>query len=65
LQEDFDKAAEDAKTKVPENASNEDKLALYGLFKQATVGDVNTGENQNLYLMPPDRTSNPCTTRNS
>lgn len=23
--------------------SNEDALVLYGLFKQATVGDVNTG----------------------
>jgi diazepam-binding inhibitor (GABA receptor modulating acyl-CoA-binding protein) len=42
LQEDFDKAAEDAKT-LPDNTSNDDKLALYGLFKQATVGDVNTG----------------------
>lgn len=44
LQEDFEKAAEDAKTQVPDKAANADKLALYGLFKQATVGDVNTGD---------------------
>ena len=33
---------QDAKVKVPDNASNDDKLALYGLFKQATVGDIDT-----------------------
>ena len=44
MQEDFDKAAEDAKTQVPDKAANSDKLALYGLYKQATVGDVNTGK---------------------
>ncbi len=27
---------------LPESTSNEDKLILYGLYKQATVGDVNT-----------------------
>ena len=41
-QELFDKAAEDAKA-LPDKTSNDDKLSLYGLFKQATVGDVNTG----------------------
>jgi len=41
LQEDFDVAAEEAKA-LPDNTSNEDKLQLYALFKQATVGDVNT-----------------------
>lgn len=41
LQEDFDKAAEEAKT-LPKDTSNDDKLALYGLFKQGTVGDNNT-----------------------
>jgi diazepam-binding inhibitor (GABA receptor modulator, acyl-CoA-binding protein) len=41
LQEDFDVAAEEAKS-LPDNTSNEDKLQLYALFKQATVGDVNT-----------------------
>jgi acyl-CoA-binding protein len=28
---------------LPESTSNENKLILYGLYKQATVGDVNTG----------------------
>lgn len=32
---------EKAKT-LPENTTNENKLILYGLFKQATVGPVNT-----------------------
>ncbi|KAH7620219.1 hypothetical protein Ndes2526B_g04134 [Nannochloris sp. 'desiccata'] len=41
LKEDFDVAAEEAKA-LPDNTSNEDKLQLYALFKQATVGDVNT-----------------------
>jgi hypothetical protein len=41
LQEDFEEYAEKAKT-LPESTSNENKLILYGLFKQATVGDVNT-----------------------
>ncbi|KAG8046586.1 hypothetical protein GUJ93_ZPchr0008g13866 [Zizania palustris] len=41
LKEDFEEHAEKAKT-LPENTSNEDKLILYGLYKQATVGDVNT-----------------------
>lgn len=40
-QEDFDVAAEEAKT-LPDSINNDDKLALYGLFKQATIGDVNT-----------------------
>eukprot|EP00955_Chlamydomonas_euryale_P064159 358866-Chlamydomonas_euryale.AAC.6 len=42
LQEDFDAAAAAAK-ELPGSIANDDKLALYGLFKQATVGDVNTG----------------------
>ena len=41
LQADFDKAAEEAKT-LPDKTTNDDKLILYGLFKQATVGDCNT-----------------------
>lgn len=36
----FNKAAEDAKNLS--KASNQDKLDLYKLFKQATVGDINT-----------------------
>ncbi|GJN12364.1 hypothetical protein PR202_ga30635 [Eleusine coracana subsp. coracana] len=41
LQEDFEEHAEKAKT-LPESTSNENKLILYGLYKQATVGDVKT-----------------------
>ncbi len=41
LKEEFEEYAEKAKT-LPENTSNEDKLILYGLYKQATVGPVNT-----------------------
>ncbi|KAH7577436.1 hypothetical protein ACOSP7_001662 [Xanthoceras sorbifolium] len=41
LKEDFEEHAENAKT-LPESTSNEDKLILYGLYKQATVGNVNT-----------------------
>ncbi|URE37201.1 hypothetical protein MUK42_08086 [Musa troglodytarum] len=41
LQEDFEEYAAKAKT-LPENTTNENKLILYGLYKQATVGPVNT-----------------------
>ncbi|XP_065880019.1 acyl-CoA-binding protein [Euphorbia lathyris] len=41
LKEDFDEHAEKVKT-LPETTTNENKLILYGLFKQATVGPVNT-----------------------
>ncbi|KAG8382056.1 hypothetical protein BUALT_Bualt05G0036800 [Buddleja alternifolia] len=41
LKEEFEEHAEKAKT-LPENTSNENKLILYGLYKQATVGNVNT-----------------------
>lgn len=41
LQEEFEEYAEKAKT-LPETTSNENKLILYALFKQATVGPVNT-----------------------
>ena len=43
LQEEFEEHAEKVKT-LPENTTNENKLILYGLFKQATVGPVNTSE---------------------
>ena len=43
VQGDFDKAAEEAKA-LPDQTSNDDKLVLYGLFKQGTVGDVNSGK---------------------
>ena len=51
-QAEFEKAAEDAK-KLPEKTSNDDKLILYGLYKQATVGDVNTCKSPrpNVYAM--------------
>ncbi|KAF9689562.1 hypothetical protein SADUNF_Sadunf01G0105100 [Salix dunnii] len=41
LQEEFEEYAEKAKT-LPENTTNENKLIFYGLYKQATVGPVNT-----------------------
>ncbi|GMH09148.1 hypothetical protein Nepgr_010988 [Nepenthes gracilis] len=41
LKEEFEQYAEKAKT-LPENTTNENKLILYGLYKQGTVGDVNT-----------------------
>ncbi|KAJ4779080.1 Acyl-CoA-binding protein [Rhynchospora pubera] len=41
LQEDFEQHAELVKT-LKTKPSNEDLLILYGLYKQATVGPVNT-----------------------
>lgn len=41
MQEEFEEHAEKVKT-LPETTTNENKLILYGLYKQATVGDVNT-----------------------
>lgn len=43
LEEQF-KAAADEALKLPDGMPNEDKLALYALFKQGSVGDCNTGE---------------------
>ena len=45
LQARFNASAESVKSFVPgggKTVSNEDKLKAYGLYKQATVGDVNT-----------------------
>lgn len=42
LQEEFDKLAEDVK-KVKSKPADQELLDLYGLYKQAVVGDVNTG----------------------
>merc|ERR1712203_608154 len=39
--EDFTKAAEEVK-KLKTQPANDELLILYGLFKQATVGDINT-----------------------
>ena len=41
VKEEFEEHAEKAKT-LPETTTNENKLILYGLYKQATVGNVNT-----------------------
>ncbi|XP_043930930.1 acyl-CoA-binding protein [Protopterus annectens] len=40
-QEDFDRAAEEVK-QLKSAPTDEEKLAIYSLFKQTTVGDVNT-----------------------
>lgn len=42
-QEDFEKAAEEAK-QLPSSVTNDEKLELYALFKQATHGDCDTGK---------------------
>lgn len=36
---------------MPESTTNENKLILYGLYKQATVGDVNTSEYNALNVL--------------
>ena len=41
LQERFEASAEAAKS-LPKKPSNDTLLKLYGLYKQATVGDINT-----------------------
>ncbi|XP_073314036.1 acyl-CoA-binding protein-like [Primulina huaijiensis] len=41
LKEDFEEHANLAKT-LPDTTTNENLLILYGLYKQATVGNVNT-----------------------
>eukprot|EP00199_Chlamydomonas_sp_CCMP681_P004215 CAMPEP_0119116396 /NCGR_PEP_ID=MMETSP1180-20130426/52258_1 /TAXON_ID=3052 ORGANISM="Chlamydomonas cf sp, Strain CCMP681" /NCGR_SAMPLE_ID=MMETSP1180 /ASSEMBLY_ACC=CAM_ASM_000741 /LENGTH=88 /DNA_ID=CAMNT_0007105535 /DNA_START=38 /DNA_END=304 /DNA_ORIENTATION=- len=42
LEEDFTAAAAEATASIPESAANDDRVALYGLYKQATVGDCTT-----------------------
>ena len=42
MQAEFEKIAEDVK-KVKTRPSDQELLDLYGLYKQAVVGDVNTG----------------------
>ncbi|KAI5006640.1 hypothetical protein ZWY2020_033883 [Hordeum vulgare] len=42
FEEEFQEYAEKAKT-LPDTTTNESKLCLYRLYKQATVGPVNTG----------------------
>ncbi|KAK9144168.1 hypothetical protein Sjap_004071 [Stephania japonica] len=41
LKEEFEEHAKKAKT-LPDTTTNENKLILYALYKQATVGAVNT-----------------------
>jgi diazepam-binding inhibitor (GABA receptor modulator, acyl-CoA-binding protein) len=48
LKELFEQAAADSKT-LPERPSNDTLLQLYSLFKQATVGDVNTDPPSNPF----------------
>lgn len=42
LQAEFEKIAEDVK-KVKTRPTDQELLDLYGLYKQAVVGDINTG----------------------
>lgn len=42
-QESFDKAAEEVKV-LKQKPDQEEMTVLYGLYKQATVGDINIGE---------------------
>ncbi|KAE8821711.1 Lipoxygenase 1 [Hordeum vulgare] len=49
-EEEFEEYAEKAKT-LPDTTTNESKLCLYRLYKQATVGPVNTGR---YTIMPSD-----------
>ncbi|CAM0911158.1 unnamed protein product [Alopecurus aequalis] len=50
LKEDFEEYAEKAKT-LPESTSNEDKLILYGLFKQANLGNVDPTTKPGVFNM--------------
>merc|ERR1719474_730021 len=42
LEEDFQAAQDLVSNKINKNLSNEELLEVYALYKQATVGDVNT-----------------------
>ncbi|CAN1306771.1 Acyl-CoA-binding protein [Linum perenne] len=50
LQEEFEEYAQKALT-LPESTSNENKLILYALFKQSTVGPVNTSARPGMLNM--------------
>ncbi|XP_062148712.1 acyl-CoA-binding domain-containing protein 3-like [Alnus glutinosa] len=52
LQEEFKEYAEKAKF-LPPTTKDSDKLALYGLYKQATVGAINT--NRPGFFSPTER----------
>lgn len=51
LQDKFKKSAEEAKG-LPNSVTNDEKLILYGLFKQATVGDVEGAVVPTLHTCP-------------
>ncbi|XP_051896542.1 acyl-CoA-binding protein-like [Pristis pectinata] len=48
-QADFEEAAEEVK-QLKSKPTDEDMLLIYGLYKQATVGDVNTDHSGTLDL---------------
>lgn len=48
LKEQFEKAAADSKS-LPEKPSNEILLQLYSLYKQGSIGDVNTDPPSNPF----------------
>lgn len=50
LEQRFTDAAEKIRTGPPVKASNADRLAVYALYKQATVGDVE-GEQPGFYKL--------------
>merc|ERR1712133_322706 len=42
MDKEFQKAADDMSNKINKNLSNEELLEVYALYKQGSVGDVNT-----------------------
>lgn len=50
LEDDFETAAEEATTILPNNITNDEKKILYALFKQAKFGDNNTRKYYFNYL---------------
>lgn len=47
----FDVAAEEVK-QLKTKPADEEMLQVYSLYKQATVGDVNTGEKHKTHTLP-------------
>ena len=59
LQERFEAAAEAAKS-LPKKPSNDTLLKIYALYKQATVGDINTSmKNLDCYYNKFNREARP------
>ena len=42
LEEDFQVAVDEVSNKINKNMSNDELKQVYALYKQATVGDINT-----------------------